>query len=222
MTIQEAYLLFLTKVNRNLKSNNVIASKDRFVLLYNEQQIRRIEYVLDRKNNDSIREAQHFLVTSNPLTVSSYINSKARLDLPVDYMDFSSAYAKVSGANCKGIKMSLWEIKDFDTEEIVDDDNNKPSLSYREAPFYVGDNSLQVFVGDFTLDHVIMTYYKYPQKVDMSGYEKPDGTASVDINPEGDDAFVQKVINMCAESFFVNYGDANSAALNKDRVINNN
>ena len=39
MNIQEAYLRFLTKVNRNLSSNNITASKDiRF--LYNEEQIR--------------------------------------------------------------------------------------------------------------------------------------------------------------------------------------
>ena len=58
MDIQEAYLRFLTKVNKNLSSNNITASKDRFVLLYNEEQIRRVEYILQNKNCFSIRSKE--------------------------------------------------------------------------------------------------------------------------------------------------------------------
>ena len=73
MNIQEAYLRFLTKVNKNLSSNNITASKDRFVLLYNEEQIRRVEYILDNKNDDEIREINTFLVQNNNLPQTSPI-----------------------------------------------------------------------------------------------------------------------------------------------------
>ena len=76
MNIQEAYLRFLIKVNKNLSSNNITASKDRFVLLYNEEQIRRVEYILDNKNDDEIREINTFLVQNNNLPQTSIVTGK--------------------------------------------------------------------------------------------------------------------------------------------------
>ena len=52
MNINDAYISFLIKVNQNLKSSNIAASKDRFVIIYNEEQVRRVDYILGKKNND--------------------------------------------------------------------------------------------------------------------------------------------------------------------------
>ena len=41
--------------------------------------------------------------------------------------------------------------KDFNSEEILTDENNAPSLKYREAPYYIGSDSLQIFTKDFTV-----------------------------------------------------------------------
>lgn len=223
MTIQEAYIRFLTKVNQNLKSTNVVASKDRFILLYNEEQIRRIEYILDKKNDDEIREINNFLITEPNISVTNILDNKFSLALPTNYLDLSSAYAKVSNSSCSDIRISLYEIKDFNSEEILADKNNAPSLKYREAPFYIGNSSLQIFTDGFSVDNAVITYYKYPQKVDIEGYiHVSNGAASRDINPEGSEAFINKVISGCAESFFRNYGDTNQIQINKDRVVNNN
>lgn len=221
MNIQEAYLRFLTKVNKNLSSNNVTASKDRFVLLYNEEQIRRVEHILDNKNDDEIREINTFLVSNNNLPVTSKINDREVVALPKDFLDLSSAYAHVKTAKCKNIRMSLFEIKDFDSEGYVLDANNGPSLEYRESPYYVGDNALQIYTDNFEIEQVHLSYYRFPRTINISGYIDINGNASTDIDPEGDDAFINKVISMCAESFFRNYGDANQLGIQRDRIINN-
>lgn len=220
MKIEDAYLSFLQKVNQNLDSNNITASKDRFVLIYNEEQIRRIEYILSKKGDDSIREIQLFL-TSKTIPVNNIQGNKVSLTLPDDYLDLSSSFCTVSTSSCKNIRLSLFEIKDFDTEQIVTDENNKPSLRYREAPYYIGGDSMQVFTDNFTLANANLTYYRYPKKVDISGYIKADNTASTNIDPEGDDSFVNKVIAMSAESYFRNNQDPQGFQLNKDRIINN-
>jgi len=221
MDIQEAYLRFLTKVNKNLSSNNVTASKDRFVLLYNEEQIRRVEYILENKNDDEIREINTFLVQNNNLPQTSQIDDKAIVALPDDYLDLSSAYAYAKSADCEGIRLSLFEIKDFDSESYIFDPNNGPSLKWREAPFYVGARALNIITDNFEIERVHLSYYRHPRTIDISGYIDINGNASTDIDPEGDDAFVNKVISMCAESFFRNYGDANQFGIQRDRIINN-
>tara|TARA_S200002703_G_scaffold148599_1_gene145457 strand:+ start:262 stop:927 length:666 start_codon:yes stop_codon:yes gene_type:complete len=220
MTIQEAYISFLTKVNRNLKSNNVSADKARFVLLYNEEQIRRVDYILDNKNNDEIREIQEFLV-SKSLSGIATDQDRYTADLPNDFLDLSSAYCLATTESCGKDRVSLNEIKDFDREEFVGDNNNKPSWEYREAPFYVGNNKINIFFEDFQVTDVYLSYYKYPTPVDIAGYIKDDGSASADQNPQGSERFINKVINMCAESFARNYADTNSITINKDRIITN-
>jgi hypothetical protein len=122
---------------------------------------------------------------------------------------------------CTEQRISLNEIKDFDREEFVVDNNNKPSWDYREAPYYIGNNDMNIFYDDFEVTKVFLSYYKYPTSVDMAGYIKADGSSSRDSNPQGSERFINKVINMCAESFARNYADTNSIAINKDRIITN-
>lgn len=222
MNINDAYISFLIKVNQNLKSSNIAASKDRFVIIYNEEQVRRVDYILGKKNNDEIRDIQFLLKTETINTVNNTIGNKVAITLPSDFLNLSSTYCTVKTETCKDIRLSLFEIKDFNSEEVLTDENNAPSLKYREAPYYIGSDSLQIFTKDFTVEKAVLTYYKYPRKVDISGYQKFDSTASTDIDPEGDDAFVNKVISMSAESFYRNYGDPQQIQINKDRVINNN
>ncbi len=222
MNVQEAYLRFLTKVNRNLSSNNIVASKDRFVLLYNEEQIRFLDYCLDFRNDEDIIDVEAFLEVDSNVQPLPAIDNIVPLDLNDDWFEVSSAYAYVDTDECKGIRLSLFEIKNFDQEQLAIDANNAPSIRYREAPYYIGNNNLNVYTKDFTIDRGIVTYYRFPRPIDIEGYIKIDDTASTDIDPEGTDWWVNKVISMCAESFFRNYGDANLVTINKDRIINNN
>lgn len=221
MTIDSAYIQFLNKVNRNADSNNITASKDRFVTLYNEEQIRRMEGVFQDKNSDFIREIQQFLVTKNNLLPTTLLDTKATVLLPTDYFQLSSAYIFAETKKCKQIRVSLFEIKDLDTEQVLSDKHNEPSLRYREAPFYIGSDAIQVFTKDFKVSNATVTYYRYPRKVDMQGIIKEDGTAGNNIDPEGDDAWVNRVISMCAESYFRNNGDTAQIQINKDRIVNN-
>tara|TARA_R100001480_G_scaffold67115_1_gene78649 strand:+ start:1319 stop:1987 length:669 start_codon:yes stop_codon:yes gene_type:complete len=222
MKVQEAYLRFLTKVNRNLSSNNIVASKDRFVLLYNEEQIRYLDYSLDFRNDADLSNAEEFLVVDSNVLPLSAIDNIVPLDLNDDWFEVSSAYAYVDTSECKNIRLSLFEIKNFDQEQLAIDANNAPSIRYRESPYYIGNNNLNVYTKDFTIKRGIVTYYRFPKPIDISGYIDIDGTASTDIDPEGTDWWVNKIISMCAESFFRNYGDANLVTINKDRIINNN
>lgn len=221
MTINEVYLQFLQKVNRNLNSNNITADRFRFVMLYNENQVKRIQEVIEEGNDERIREIQTFLKPNTDLIFDSKLLDRVLYILPTDYLDFSSSYALADKKKCTNKKISLWEIKDKNYTQVLSDNYNAPSFEYREAPITVADNKLNVFTNDFEIKKVVLTYYRYPKQVDIKGYINLDEKSSTDINPEGDEKFVNKVISMCATDFARNYNDIQGIQINKERTQTN-
>ncbi len=222
MTIKTAYLLFLTKVNRNLNSNNITADHSRFVLYYNESQVRRISQLVLEGNDERLREIQGFLKPNVDLDFDVEQLDRRLYKLPKDYKDFSSSYALGDKNGCKNKKIDLHEIKDKNYTQVLSDNFNKPSFEYRESPIIVADDKLNVFTAkDFTFSKVVLTYYRYPKEIDIEGYTNVEGGASTDINPEGNRDFVDKVISMAAEDFARNYGDIQGVQIHKDRIKTN-
>ena len=218
MTIEEVYIRVLQKVNRNLGSNNIKLDKPRFILLYNKCQVDRIMQVY-RKNDDRIREIQSFLKPNTQLTQSADTDIATTWELPDDYLEISNVYALADKGYCKGEKISLFEIKDKNFNEIAFDDFNSPSFEYRESSFIIADEKLNVFKSDdFNYTNVIMSYYRYPRKVDISGYVDLQGNSSTSINPEGDQDFIEKVIDLVALEFAKNNENASLTQFN----LNNN
>lgn len=222
MTSQEAYIKFLTKLNKNLNTNNVTADPARFVIAFNENLVKRIIYVIGQGNDEDIREIQAFLKPNTLLTEKITLSDRVTFQLPPNYLDFSSGYAKATKGVCKGQKIFIFEIKDKNYTEILSDDFNKPSFEYREAPFIVADNKVQVFKEDFEINEAVITYYIIPTKIDIEGYIKENGSLSTNINPQGDDRFLDKVISMTVADFQRNYQDQNGYILNKERIETKN
>jgi len=82
MDILTAYTRFLLKTNRNFKSNNVTADKPRFVQIYNEEQVRRVNFILDNKNDDDIQEIQELIVSQADLGTGTKKGDRYEFDLP--------------------------------------------------------------------------------------------------------------------------------------------
>lgn len=219
MTVNEAYLQFLTKVNRNLGSNNIAADKPRFVMLYNENQVKRILQVISDGNDEDIREIQTFLKPNTELTFEKKIFDRVFYLLPEDFLDFSSSYALADKNQCKNEKIDLIEIKDKNYTQVLSDNYNKPSFEYRETPIIVADSRLNVFISDFDITKVVLTYYRYPKSIDIDGYITDAGQNSADVNPEGDKRFIDVVISMAATDYARNYGDVQAVQIGKDRSM---
>ena len=69
MNIGTAYLKFLEKVNKNYTNDNISVDVGRFVSLFNTKQIRFLEYVLEKRNEDDIRYVQKMLVKDESLEI---------------------------------------------------------------------------------------------------------------------------------------------------------
>lgn len=222
MTVNEVYVKTLNKVNKNLNSNNVTLDRQRFVMMYNEEQIRRILHVLTVGGDDlDLREIQFLLKPQVEITDKTDLPDRVNFKLPSDYLDISSAYCNAVKGDCKD-KVFLWEIKDKNYTEKLSDEYNKPSFEYREAPYIIADNQINIFVDSFEINATHLSYYRYPKSIDIEGYINLQNATSINIDPEGDQRFIDRITSMVAESYARNYEYTQKFQLEKDRILNNN
>jgi hypothetical protein len=77
-----------------------------------------------------------------------------------------------------------------------------------------------VYKTDFNIESVFLTYYRYPKAIDLEGYIKVGGGASVNINPELPDDSVDEVIDMCALEVQRANENIQGFNLSRDRIDN--
>lgn len=219
MKIKEAYIEYLNLVNENNTSNKVSVDLPRFIINFNRAQINVVEYILNKRNEDIKRYVSTLLVPNKKLQLKSKSDRYDLFNLPPDFLDNSSLTTFASGNNCSKVRLNTFEIKDENVEELYEDFNNSPSLPWRETFYHFsGLNTVQVFKKDFEIDEVKLNYYRYPKKVEISGYVNSNNvTTTQDIDPEFDDKVVYKILQVMAKNFFANNSDTQSyqVALNQ-------
>lgn len=217
MDVQTAYEKFQIKVNRNYETGKVAVDEGRFVLIYNEAQNKLIEYILDKKNEDDIRYIQAILVSDLPVSSSESKMNYQDFLLPKDYFDFSSAYAKASQGECKDKTIYLYEIKDDDKGELMQDESNKPSFLARESALHVTSNKIKVYKEDFVINKLLLSYYRYPVQIKLKNEEDPESGFNELFNPEFDDKFVDRIISIASGEFEAN-NENQKAQFDKQRA----
>ena len=219
MTIEETYINFLNHVNRNNTNNNISVDRPRFVMLFNDVAIRYVEWILNKRNEDNIRYVESLLVLDKSLEEVGITEVATKFELPENYFDFSNLSVYASKDKSKKVKLKTWEIKSEDVEEIYHDINNEPSFDYRETFYFFTSGTVAVYKKDFDVDRVLLTYYRYPQKVDISGYIDVDGNDSTNIDPEFDDKVVGRIIIAMAKAFASNVSDPNNFQLKSSELF---
>ena len=220
MTIEKAYLSFVNIVNRNLTNNNVNVDKPRFVLLFNDIQNRYLEWLLEKRNEDSIRYATPLLTVDKKLTLELEESDKDFYNLPEDYFDLANLSIKATKGKCKNVSLHCFEVKSEDTQELLNDKFNEPSFDYRETFYMTSSNStVTVFKKDFSINNVYATYYRYPKKVDIEGYINETNTQSQSIDPEWDDKVTGRILVAMSKEFAAINSDGGQYELGTDRLF---
>ena len=222
MKISTAYISFSDLVNRNTTNNNINVDKPRFVTLFNSVAIKYEEWILEHRNLDKIRNISNLLVLDQPLQKKKEAVDHTLFSLPTDFFDLSNLKVYGSKGKCVNQRLFTEEVKSEDTEELFRDENRKPSFEFREVYYFLSaKDSVAIFKDNFNIDDAILTYYRYPKKVDIAGYIKEDGTASQDIDPEFDERSTNYILEAMAKAFSVNNDDTQAYQLNKDRLFTN-
>lgn len=221
MKIEEAYLRYVNLVNRNATNNNLSVDKPRFIMNFNDMSVQYVQWMLEKRNDDSLRNLSIVLVVDQSLQAGPSDSSKSQFVLPEDYLDFSNLSVIASKGSCSGKRLFTTEIKSEDSEEILSDEFNKPSFEYRETPYFFSGNKVVILKDNFSIDKALLTYYRYPAKVDIAGYLNIDNQPSTSIDPEFDDKIVLKILYAMAKEFSANNGDPGKYQIEKDRLFSN-
>lgn len=218
MNVQDAYLSFLEKVNQNNTNDNISADKGRFVTIYNEEQNRYVEWLIEKRNVSKVHDIQKILVKDKVLDFGSKKENVQNFLLPKNFFSFVNIKGFAGNGVCSNQPMLLFEVKPENVHELLADDNNKPSFEFRESFYTISSDSVNVYVENFSLEKLLLTYYRYPVQVDIAGYIKSNGKASKNIDPEFDDKVVDRIITACAKAFNVNNDNLQRFQLDRDRL----
>jgi hypothetical protein len=161
---------------------------------------------LDRRGEDEIRYVQRLLIDDLKITSSTFHLDHQDFKLPENFFDLSNIYALGSKGICKRSKIDLYEIKDEHRNQILSDDLSCPSFKFREAPYSLSSDNVKVYTNDdFKVDEILLSYYRYPRKIELLDELNPESDFKTD--PEMDDKFINRVIDLAVSDFFLSQND---------------
>lgn len=205
MRTSEAYDRYIINAEKNSTTDGLSTDKQRFIELYNQAQIRVLEYFYDKKADDDIRYIAPLLVTD--LKLDDFLKKRDfySFRLPSDYFDLSSAYAIGSKGSCTSKRIDLIrEIDDFNRPYFLADEFTSPSFEYRETIFNIGGNNINVFYKDFDVDKVYLTYYRYPKPLRLQNPDNPESDFDDSFELDFDDRVINRIISATVSNFDYN------------------
>ncbi len=162
MTIEQIRDRYIIKAEKNATNDSITTDNLRFCLLFNESQNKFLTLQLQNRKVDDIRYIQNFLVLDKSIPYTSKNQDKTNFKLPDDYFDLAEARAKAKKDNCSDL-ITLFEVRTENLNEILQDEFNKPSFEWREAPYTVNSNQISVYNDwDFSVTELLLNYYRYP------------------------------------------------------------
>ena len=203
-TTEQAFIKFQIKINETYESSKIGIDRGRFVILYNEAQNKMVEFILNRKNTDDYTYIQNILVPNKKLPRLTTTNDADVFEMPEDLLNFSSAYSTATMGNCKDVKINLFDIKDDNKTEILQDEFNGPSFLAREAPMSMANNKFYLYKDSFTHENLFLSYYRHPKQIQLLDPDNPESQFDPNINPEFDDLLLDRILSMAASEFEIN------------------
>lgn len=221
MNINETYLKFLNKVNKNFINDNISVDKGRFVIIFNEAQNKYVDWVVSQNNSSIIRNIRFLKINNKELKKRDYSDDLTSFSLPKNFFKFINVRVEAKKGSCTDYLETSFEVKAENVHELYNDKNNEPSFDYRETFYTFSDDGIDVYKKDFEISNVLLTYYRYPTPVDIAGYYKIDNSVSQDINSEFNDDIVDKILDICVKDFNVNSDNLERYQVDNNEVISN-
>lgn len=203
--IELAYESYLLKVEKNAVNDGISTSRDRFVIAFNEAQNKFTEFTLQNRKVDDVRYIEHLLILDKKVLASSKISDHYNFPLPVDYLDLASVRGLGSKDTCKNQKLDLFEVQAENLPEILNDEDNKPSFKWREAPYTIASNLINVYTDNtFSVDEILLSYYRYPTQIALIDPYNPESNFDETITIDWDAKSLDRIISLTAGEFDMN------------------
>lgn len=201
-TIEETKERYIVKAEKNGTNDNITTDNYRFCLNFNESQNKFLTLHLQNRGIDDIRYIQKFLILDKKIYPKNTSENKVNFELPKNYFDLSSARAKAQKEGCQDL-IELVELQTENLNEIMFNEFLKPSFEWREAPYTINSNSLSIYKDNFTIDSLLLNYYRYPNQIRLQDPENPESQfASIEI--EWDDKSLDDIISIMVFNLDIN------------------
>lgn len=217
MNAELVYQKMLEKTNKNLNNGSISLDRARAVAIYREEENKFIEWTLQKRNTSEIQDVQ-ILLGNIKLELKEDSIDYTSFSLPKNFFSFSNLRITASSNGCTDTLLPV-EIKSENLEEVLFDENNKPSFPFRETIYTIRDKSIVIYKNDFKIENVNLIYYRYPRPFNLEGYIDEEGKQSFNSDPEFDDKIVDRIISMVATSFDINNENLNKVQTDINRTI---
>lgn len=201
-TVEEARERYIIKAEKNGTNDNITTDNYRFCLNFNESQNKFLTLQLQNRGIDDVRYIQKFLTLDKKIPPTNTLENKVNFTVPIDYFDLASARAKAKTVDCQDI-IELFEIQIENLNEIMFNEFLKPSFDWREAPYTINSDYLSIYVEDFTIEELLLNYYRYPNQIKLIDPEDPESKFA-DIQIEWDDKALDDIISLMVFNFDIN------------------
>lgn len=204
MITSQLYDRYILKAEKNSVNDNISTDRQRFVEIYNEYQIRYLEYIYGLKVEEDMRYIESLLIKDKKVSDSKKGRETYSFEIPKNSFDVSSVYALGTKGKCKSKKLDLTEVLDTEKELYLLDDSTKPSFEYRESLYTIGSGNINVFYTDFSVESIILSYYRYPKNLKLEDPENPESHFDDSFEVDFDDKSINKIISAAVSGFDIN------------------
>ena len=215
MLSNEAYQKYLIELQANGTTDNIQSNRGRFVVNFNRAQLKVIEWLIERNNEDDNRYLQKIKKIDTSLTKSKTSKNKEYFNLKEDYFDFIDINAYGSKNKCKNQLFDVEEVKADNLNVLLTDEFSKPSFKYRESFYLIGEGDIILFKDDFTFDTVLLSYYRYPRQLELESPDNPESQLK-ETELEFDDKLSNRIITLASAIHSLNANDQKYQALKQE------
>lgn len=181
------------------------------ILALNEAQIKLIKRKLNQNNiyqlgldafTKRYEDLQRLVVSFEELAVTKnttgYPAYTGDLDaLTNTYFLPLDTYVLCSKGSCTERPLAITRIiKHGDLHVLLSNSNWAPSFEYQETMATISGNKISVYVTDFKVDKLYISYLRYPTKINIEGYTDFDGSASTTQNCELPESMEDELLDL--------------------------
>lgn len=207
--------MFTDRVNSLTTNHGAhIGGLRQFVDCFNEAQMTMLNQALIvDEQTDSVQEFLSLLLRDYR-TLGTEQGRYYLFPLPDKWEHIKNAYVSARKNNCEqDILIRL--VRSGDETRLYADELSKPSFEWQETFGVVANNSLRVYITDFSLSRLTLNYLTRPPAISIEGFTDEQGNPSVNIDPIWEGRHLQTLINLAAAIHLRNVGNVNQLQLFK-------
>lgn len=216
MTSEESYQKYLTLSESNGTTNKISTDRGRYAIKHNLSQNKMIEWFIENNHSDENRYIQQIKVKT---LLEQLQNKEDRTDfsLPKNYFDFIDLKVFASNSKCKNREMTSREVKGANVNLLYNDFYNRPSFKYSDTFYTIGNDTVQIYRDDFTIEKPELSYYRYPKQITLVNPDNPESKFT-EGQLDFDDKFNNRVILMAVSLHELSADDPKYQAFKQETI----